>query len=384
MIKIRIRNAGHEIDVRFPISESELFAKLAEIHAVEGRNTAQSVYVSEVYWPEEFSALKNWYVNLDELNYLARRMESFDTLEYDQFLIGITKLDSKEVKDLINLTFNLNRFTLCQDVSSYGKIGRAYVLNTEGSVPAYDEDDPKYAAIGKELIDRGLAQITAKELLIYNPFEKLTEVYDGQTFPEYYYESTLASAEVGYNDRTELILLPGEELAIKKALARLGAPSDQDCEIKFSLQNGDGNAWEERIEGIIRSEGLYAANKMLHSLDTGDMDWDKLTAAVELADVKSAANIAAVAEDLEEFGFLSDAKDESDIGHFLVDNVDEYGMNIEMEDYFDFSGFGEHFAEEHDGQFVNGGFVYFDSDRTLDEFLEELESEDEGMDMGGM
>ena len=384
MIKIRIRNAGHEIDVRFPISESELFAKLAEIHAVEGRNTAQSVYVSEVYWPEEFSALKNWYVNLDELNYLARRMESFDTLEYDQFLIGITKLDSKEVKDLINLTFNLNRFTLCQDVSSYGKIGRAYVLNTEGSVPAYDEDDPKYAAIGKELIDRGLAQITAKGLLIYNPFEKLTEVYDGQTFPEYYYESTLASAEVGYNDRTELILLPGEELAIKKALARLGAPSDQDCEIKFSLQNGDGNAWEDRIEGIIRSEGLYAANKMLHSLDTGDMDWDKLTAAVELADVKSAANIAAVAEDLEEFGFLSDAKDESDIGHFLVDNVDEYGMNIEMEDYFDFSGFGEHFAEEHDGQFVNGGFVYFDSDRTLDEFLEELESEDEGMDMGGM
>ena len=384
MIKIRIRNAGHEIDVRFPISESELFAKLAEIHAVEGRNTAQSVYVSEVYWPEEFSALKNWYVNLDELNYLARRMESFDTLEYDQFLIGITKLDSKEVKDLINLTFNLNRFTLCQDVSSYGKIGRAYVLNTEGSVPAYDEDDPKYAAIGKELIDRGLAQITAKGLLIYNPFEKLTEVYDGQTFPEYYYESTLASAEVGYNDRTELILLPGEELAIKKALARLGAPSDQDCEIKFSLQNGDGNAWEERIEGIIRSEGLYAANKMLHSLDTGDMDWDKLTAAVELADVKSAANIAAVAEDLEEFGFLSDAKDESDIGHFLVDNVDEYGMNIEMEDYFDFSGFGEHFAEEHDGQFVNGGFVYFDSDRTLDEFLEELESEDEGMDMGGL
>lgn len=79
-------------------------------------------------------------------------------------------------------------------------------------------------------------------LLIYNPFEKLTEVYDGQTFPEYYYQSTLASAEVSYNDRTELLLLPGEELAIKKALARLGALSDQDCEIKFSLQNRDDDA----------------------------------------------------------------------------------------------------------------------------------------------
>ena len=383
MIKIRIKNADHEIDVQFPISENKLYAKLAEIHAIEGKDAPQSAFVTEVYWPEELSMLKDRFANLDELNYLARRMESFDYHEYDQFLIGITKLENPTEKDLINLTFNLDHFTLCKDVSNYGKIGREYVMNTEGAVPAHDEDDPKYAAIGKDLIDRGLAQITEKGLLIYNPCDELTEVYDGQTFPEYYYENSLASAEVSYNGRTELLLLPGEEIAIKKALTRLGAPSDSDCDIKFCLSQGEDDAWEERIEGIIRSEGLYEANKMLRSLDTGDMDWGKLTAAVELTDVKTAANIAVIAQHLGEFGFLPDAKSESDVGHFLVDNVDEYAMNIEMEEYFDFSGFGEYFAEEHDGQFVNGGFVYFDSDRSLDEFLEELESEDEGMDIGG-
>ena len=248
--------------------------------------------------------LKDRFANLDELNYLARRMESFDYHEYDQFLIGITKLENPTEKDLINLTFNLDHFTLCKDVSSYGKIGREYVMNTEGAVPAHDEDDPKYAAIGKALIDRGLAQITAKGLLIYNPFDELTEVYDGQTFPEYYYENTLASAEVSYNGRTELLLLPGEELAIQKALAQLGAPSDSDCEIRFCLSKGEDDAWEERIEGIIRSEGLYEANKMLRFLDTGDMDWGKLTAAVELTDAKSAANIGAVAEHLGEFAYF--------------------------------------------------------------------------------
>ena len=384
MIKIRIKNGDHEIDIHFPISESELYAKLAEVHAIEGRDAPQSAFVTEVYWPEEFFMLKDRFANLDELNYLARRMESFDHNEYDQFLVGITKLENPTEKDLINLTFNLDHFTLCKDISSYGTIGRAYVLNTEGSVPAYDEDDPKYAAIGKNLIDRGLTQITAKGLLIYNPFDELTEVYNGQTFPEYFYENTLASAEVSYNGRTELLLLPGEEIAIKKALAQLGASSDSDCEIEFYLNQGENGAWEKRIEGIIRSEGLYKANKMLRSLDTDDMDWGKLTAVVELADVQSAANIAAVAEHLEEFGFLPDVRNESDIGHFLVDNVDEYTMNIEMEEYFDFPGFGEYFAEKHDGQFVNGGFVYFDSDRTLDEFLEELEPEDESINMGGM
>ena len=384
MIKIRIRNADHEIDVHFPISESELFAKLGEIHAVEGRDAAQSAYVTEVCWPEEFSILKDRFANLDELNYLAKRMESFDYHEYDQFLIGITKLENPTEKDLINLTFNLDHFTLCKDVSSYGKIGREYVMNTQGPVPAHDEDDPKYTAIGKELIDKGFAQITGKGLLIYNPLDALEEVYDGHTFPEYYYESTLASAEVSYNGRTELLLLPGEELAIKKALARLGAPFDSDCDIKFCLSQGEDDAWEERIEGIIRSEGLYEANKMLRAMDTGDMDWDKLTAAVELVGAQKASNIAAVAENLGGFAFIPDAKSESDVAHFLVDNADEYGMNIEMEEYFDFSGFGEYFAEEHNGQFLGGGFVYLDSDRTIDEFLKELESEDSCIDMGGM
>lgn len=37
MIKIRIKNADHEIDVQFPISENKLYAKLAEIHAIEGK-----------------------------------------------------------------------------------------------------------------------------------------------------------------------------------------------------------------------------------------------------------------------------------------------------------------------------------------------------------
>ena len=57
MIKIRIRHDDHEIDVRFPISESELFAKLGEIHAVEGRDAAQSALVTEIYsWLDDISS----------------------------------------------------------------------------------------------------------------------------------------------------------------------------------------------------------------------------------------------------------------------------------------------------------------------------------------
>lgn len=43
MIKIRIKNADHEIDVRFPISENELYAKLAEIHASNGKGQREQL-----------------------------------------------------------------------------------------------------------------------------------------------------------------------------------------------------------------------------------------------------------------------------------------------------------------------------------------------------
>lgn len=377
MIKIRVRNTDHEIDVRFPISENELYAKMSEIHAVEGKDTPQCAYVTEVYWPEEFVMLQDRFVNLDELNYLAKRMESFDGQEMDQFLIGITKLDHPAEKSLINLTFNLDHFTLCQDVSSFGKIGREYVLNTKGCVPTNDEDDPKYAVIGKDLIDRGLAQITSKGLLIYNPFDELREEYNGHTFPPYYYENTLISLEIAYNGQTELLQFPMEELAIRKALARLEAPSDKDCSVVISDTRIDDDVWNDRVINTVRKDGLFMANKLAGALDTIEHAWDKLSAVIELAETEQSSNIIYLAKHLNEFSYICDVEDTEGVGHFLVDNVSEYEMNIEMEDYFDFSGFGEHFAEEHDGQFVNGGFVYGCCSGYLEDILENLDTEED-------
>lgn len=48
MIKIRIRNAGHEVDVRFPISESELYKHeiILKITMFSRINSKTSIYSS--------------------------------------------------------------------------------------------------------------------------------------------------------------------------------------------------------------------------------------------------------------------------------------------------------------------------------------------------
>ena len=58
---------------------------------------------------------------------------------------------------------------------------------------------------------------------------------------------------------------------------------------------------------------------MLKALDTEDMDWEKLSAVVALADVHTASNITCLAEHLSDFAFIPDAKSEEDVGHYLVD-----------------------------------------------------------------
>ena len=380
MIKIKIGNGDRETDIRFPISESDLYKKLAEIHAIDSSDKQQPVTVTGIYWPEEFSVLEGCQVNLDEMNYLAKRLDSFDDREMDQFLIGISVQDEPSLKDLINLTFNIDHFTLVQDISNYGKIGRAYVMNTEGAVPANDEDAPKYATLGKRLIDRGLARITAKGLLIYDPFDKLTEVYNGRTFPEYAYTSTLASAEVSYDGHTELLLLPDEELAIKKAIARLGAPSDSDCSFSFYFNYIKNDAWEKRMDSIIRNEGIYEANTLLRALDADNMDLDKLTAVAEYADVDSTKDLIALAEHIGDFVFIKEAEDYENVGRYFAESDPKYDLNLELEDFFDFNGFGEYLAERNGGEFISSGFVCMQDGAELSEILDS----DEGMTMGGM
>ena len=59
-------------------------------------------------------------VNLDELDYLAKRLDSFDVGESSQFQVMAEKLNLTSMKELINLTF-------CCQQATVIKIGRAHV-----------------------------------------------------------------------------------------------------------------------------------------------------------------------------------------------------------------------------------------------------------------
>ena len=71
-------------------------------------------------------------VNVEELNYLAKRLDSFDAGEAAQFQAMAHKLELSELKDLINLTFCCQETTVITDFSDLAAVGRDHYMNLHG------------------------------------------------------------------------------------------------------------------------------------------------------------------------------------------------------------------------------------------------------------
>ena len=71
-------------------------------------------------------------VNVEDLNYLAKRLDSFDTGEAAQFQAMAHKLELFELKDLINLTFCCQQATVITDFSDLSAVGRNHYMNLHG------------------------------------------------------------------------------------------------------------------------------------------------------------------------------------------------------------------------------------------------------------
>ena len=384
-ISAHISYNGNSADIDFPVSDEMLNVILE--NSEMPTDTTLPFLVEDIHYPIELSALNARNVNLDELNFLARRLDSFTEEEIEQFFAATEHENAQSLKDMINLTYNLDKFTLIKNVGDMTKVGRDYTLNTEGCVPADSRYDAKYAEIGRKLLASGRGVFTERGLLFVED-KPIEEVYDGKTFPGFAYQSFIVNVDVEYKGRYESLFLPESQLAIDKAVRRLGAESIDDCDLSSEYGNPNFSRFSVRFEEILDNEGIDALNELAYELNTYDIDTEKLDAAMEMTDVKSSKNIITLINHLDEFEWLNDISygDYEGVGRFFVesDYYDEYEISDELCDYFDFAEFGAHMADEKSGQFVNGGFIFCDVEDGLDSIMDKLEDVSSSMTMGGM
>lgn len=101
-------------------------------------------------------------VNIDELDYLAKRLDSFCcALEGAQFQGAAVSYDYSDMADLINLTFSCQQVTVITDFSDLEQVGREHYMVLNGGCASKEEldnlDGYKTALL---LIDEGDGVVT--------------------------------------------------------------------------------------------------------------------------------------------------------------------------------------------------------------------------------
>jgi len=188
MIKATIQNSPYCTEIRFPCSETELSKKLGEI-GMNPEHLAPMATVIEIA-PTELSMLTDCDVNLDALNYLGKKLDGLDGREFKQFLAVLSCPEISEgwgLKNIINLTDNLARFTLIEDTDDLERIGRVHMLNVRGALSVSEYNNGEWLAEqGEKLINSGSGINTEYGKLYINEDVPFEEIFNGTTFPAYY------------------------------------------------------------------------------------------------------------------------------------------------------------------------------------------------------
>ena len=177
------RPGAPPIDVSFPIkNHEELYQKLAGagIGDVMGRDCR----VTEIGGAfDALLPLIGQDVNIDELDYLAKRLESFFEPEARQYEGTAAAMGISDIESLINLTFCCQQATVISDFSELRVIGREHYLNIHGgSAPISELDALDAERVAKELIQNEAGVITPYGV-VYDNGMVMERMYKGQAFP---------------------------------------------------------------------------------------------------------------------------------------------------------------------------------------------------------
>ena len=381
MIHITARWMDHYVDINFPCSEEDLMDALKIRNPVD--TSPASVFISTLHHPEQLKQLEDRFVNLDELNYLAKRMDGMSHGELIQFYAGANHEKYTELKDLINLTFNLPRYTVVQHVSDMEEVGRHHHLSKHQIITQQDVKNIDFAALGRELMRSGKGVVTEHGILFKNEDVPYYQVYDGQTFPQYnYYGDELLTVEAEYAGRRETLYLPCEDLAITKAIYRLGCNSADEIDFTVADANFENTPWFARFQKLMTEAGIYQVNEVARSLNDATTDLSKLDAVMQYADRSDVPAIIAVANNIDDFVFLPGVTGDDEVAEYFIEHNEEYDLHSDLADYFDYDGFGQHLAANMEGKFVDAGYVCMAEDCSLENILRG--TEDQAIAFGGM
>ena len=325
-------------------------------------------------------------VNVEELNYLAKRLDGFDIGEAAQFQAMAHKLELLELKDFINLTFCCQEATVITDFSDLAAVGRDHYMNLHsGSATAAELEALNGEEMALRLIESGSGTITPYGV-VYDNGMKLEQVYDGQFLPCYYYEprATMVAAtpksEPEDTEHITWLYLPMAQEEIDRVLQRSGIADSADARLRLEHSQLPD---EVNVLLDMEHESLEDLNALAQA--TGTLSTDnikKLGAAVTLAKPLNAEQVKNLAENLDLFDFAPDAHSPAEYGKYMIQQSGHFDYDANLDDFYDYEGYALQRMNNEDGMFTDRGYIAYRGYFSIEEVMDG--SQGGSMEMGGM
>ena len=398
MMQVILSNSKHpeygQATIPLPLAQDQYEDCVELLEKLEvGSATKQDCKVLEI--SSAFPVLKRTEmltVNLDELDYLAKRLASFDVGEAAQFQAMAHKLELFELKDLINLTFCCQQATVITDFTNLEAIGRDHYMNLHGGCASTQElEDLDGAETARLLIDSGAGEVTPYGV-VYDNGMKLEQYYDGQHFPAYLYEPCMLMIGLTFRLEPEdtknitWLYLPAAKGQLERAMVRSGITDPADMRFRFSE-----SMFPDEVDAALdfRYENIYELNDLALAVSKLSVEAQKkLGAVVEMAEPEYASQICRLAENLDQFEFAPGAHTPAEYGRFMIQESGHFEYDENLEGFYDYEKFGLQRMEQESGMFTDRGYVSYHGTMSLEELMMEdpAESfrEETGFQMGGM
>lgn len=379
MIHAVLCNAQHpeygEATIPFPIHNDDYADCVKLLSALEiGDAVARDCMVRELH--SKVSVLKRLEkskINLDELNYLAKRLDSFAYQEMAQFQGTAVKFNIYEMTDLINLTFCCQQATVITDFSDLEEVGRSHYLTMAGGCAPQDKlDQVNGRELAMALINYEEGTVTPYGV-VYDNGMQMERLYDGQHFPGYHYEEDILA--VGISSRQEpestekitWLYLPCSELQIKRGMQRSGITDPDDVRLWYensALPAEVEDVLEFQRESVCDLNDLAAAVKRLSMTDR-----KKLGAAVAMAEPACAVQIRHLAENLDLFEFAPNVHTPAEYGRYMIQESGRFEYDPNLKEFYDYQSYGLQRMAQESGKFTDSGYISYQGTLSLDELM---------------
>ena len=186
--------------VKFPTTPEELqnvFERIGIGAKNDFGNTYEEWFISDYdcYVDGLYEKLGE-YANLDELNYLASKLDELNADEYYHFQAAMEISDyTGSIKDLINLMDNLDKYDIYLGVENDEDLGRYYIEELGAmEVPEHLRSYIDYEAYGRDIALDEVGQYTSYGY-VRDTQDTFVEYYDGdrENIPEEYKVTTFAN-----------------------------------------------------------------------------------------------------------------------------------------------------------------------------------------------